>query len=72
MSKILILHIVQNLKLDSKPFDTKHLICQHSPKCDVCSAVKSSLKLSDINYYINAHEEVKNQKSLILNAAEYP
>ena len=46
---------------DVNYFDTKHL-CKHSPKCAVCLAIKGSLNISDINYFINAHEEVAKSK----------
>ena len=32
--------------------------CQHSSKCDICTATTKQLNISDIQYFLQAHEEV--------------
>lgn len=58
-------------KFDVDHLDTKHL-CKHSPKCNVCLAIKDSLIISDIKYFINAHEEVIKSKKFNFEGCRIP
>ena len=58
-------------KLKLKKIDSEHL-CQHSSKCNVCLAIKNSLNHSDINYFINAHEEVIKSKKFNFEGCRIP
>ena len=39
--------------------NTKIHMCQHSEKCDICRVTKQNLKISDVEFFLSAHEKIK-------------